>query len=204
VPVRQICKAEREIMILFGHLGLTYAAFRSFDRLTSNNKIDYRPVLVGAILPDLLDKPLITLISQDSIHSGRIFSHTLIFNLLLLIVGLLLWKFKKKPWLVTLAAASLFHLFLDSMHLYPDILLWPFTSLSQAAGPDITDIIKYAINSILDQPFGKISPDSIWKSLLRPATGIPELLGFIIIAFTAIRIISQKQLKNFIKKGRIS
>ena len=75
-------------MLLFGHLGITLAATQTFAVLWQGKKrfsesIDYRLVLLGSMLPDIIDKPLGGFIFKDALGSGRIYAHTLIFLLLL-------------------------------------------------------------------------------------------------------------------------
>jgi Predicted membrane-bound metal-dependent hydrolase (DUF457). len=176
-------------MILFGHLGLTYAITRTVDKVALKGKaeIDYRLVFIGSMLPDIIDKPIIFLLSNDSIHSGRIFAHTLLFTLLLSVIGFLVRKKASKPWLLVLAGSSLIHLILDSMWHYPDILFWP----------------SYGLSSMFKQGFNNVSLNSIYNVLSSPASGIPELCGFIIVVILAIKLLIGKQTVKFIKTGHI-
>ena len=43
---------------------------------------------IGAILPDLLDKPLGQILLAETINWGRIYAHTLIIAVILIIMGL--------------------------------------------------------------------------------------------------------------------
>ena len=52
--------------------------------------IDYRLVAAGAILPDLIDKPLGIYLLRRQLGSGRIYGHTLLFGLVLVAGGSLL------------------------------------------------------------------------------------------------------------------
>src|SRR2546428_6619257 len=61
-------------MFLLGHLGIGLGlAWLLSTR--SSVRIDYRLILVGAILPDLIDKPLAFLLSLE----GRLWAHTFLF-----------------------------------------------------------------------------------------------------------------------------
>ena len=180
---------KEHTMILFGHLGLTYAIVRSVDKISlkGRKKIDYRLVLVGSMLPDLADKPVIFLLSSNSIHSGRIFAHTLLFTLLLSIAGILVLKKYSRSWLLVLACSSFIHLLLDSMWHYPDTLFWP----------------AYGLSSIMEQEFSSVTVNSIYNVILNLSTGLPELIGFLIITFLGIRLLIKKQAVEFLRTGHI-
>lgn len=85
-------------MLLFGHLGITFAATQTFEKviLYQGKKkftelIDYRLVLLGSLLPDIIDKPLGRLILKDMLGNRRIYAHTLVFLLLLVGTGIFFW-----------------------------------------------------------------------------------------------------------------
>ena len=82
-------------------------------------------VAFGAILPDLIDKPLGHLLLNSTLDSGRIFGHTMLFLLVLALAGAVLWKVRSSRLvgMVGLGVAS--HLVLDSMWSQPVTLLWP-------------------------------------------------------------------------------
>lgn len=194
-------------MILFGHLGLTYAAAAALDKGGLNGRLkkfnsymDYRLVFVGSILPDLLDKLTIFLIGDGSIHSGRIFAHSLLFVLLIASIGLLLWKKSGKPGLLILAFGSLIHLLLDSMWLYPDTLFWPVYDILLMKSTNSSFL--QALTNIMSQDFNTVSAASLRDALLNPFVGIPELTGLIIIGYLSIRMLVKRQLMSFLKTGR--
>ncbi len=193
-------------MLLFGHLGLTYAAAAAADKgglkgklEKFNRHIDYRLVFIGAILPDLIDKLVIFLIADGSIHSGRIFAHSLLFILLLAGIGWRIWRKSRQPWLLTLAACSLIHLILDSMWLYPNTLFWPVYDLSMVQSPEG---ILTALTKITSREFNSVSVLSLTQALSNPFIGIPELIGLVISAALFIRLLVKKQLKAFLKTGK--
>jgi inner membrane protein len=101
-------------MLLFGHMGLTFGAAwalgHGYDKLQARkqplkagintlhhlaSKIDYRAVLIGSMLPDIIDKPLGLWVLHDEYGGGRSFFHTLLFALLLLLAGMI-WYRKKR------------------------------------------------------------------------------------------------------------
>lgn len=84
------------------------------------------PCIFGALLPDLIDKPLGLLVLSGSIGSGRIFSHTLLFLLLLLIAGLALSSRYRAPGLLAVAVGVASHQALDLMWEMPETWFYPF------------------------------------------------------------------------------
>lgn len=115
-------------MYLLAHLGITLLAWEALRRTLPARRAFAAPLLAvaaGALLPDLVDKPLGHLVLHWD--AGRLFAHTLLFTLVLgLAAGALL-----RPWpragslLAALAFGSGAHLLLDRMWLEPAVLLWP-------------------------------------------------------------------------------
>ena len=73
-------------------------------------QLDYRLVLIGSMLPDLIDKPLGGVILP--LGNGRIYSHTLLFLLTVLAV-------------LVLVGGTALHQILDFMWQDPQTFLWP-------------------------------------------------------------------------------
>lgn len=84
------------------------------------------PCIFGALLPDLIDKPLGLLVLSESIGSGRIFFHTLLFLLLLLIPGWALLSRHRAPALFAVAIGVASHQVLDLMWEEPKTWFYPF------------------------------------------------------------------------------
>jgi membrane-bound metal-dependent hydrolase YbcI (DUF457 family) len=83
------------------------------------------PCTVGAVLPDLIDKPLGFVIFGGVIDNGRIWCHSLLFAAIVLVSGLLLWKFRRTPVLIAAAIGILSHQLLDLMWLQPATWYYP-------------------------------------------------------------------------------
>ena len=123
-------------MLILGHLGCALAATQvgetAYKRVSSRRfnaaakLIDYRLLAVGALLPDLIDKPLSWFILPGLLDGiTRNFGHTLLFSLLLLAI----WQLgsgRRLNFLLPLAIGSALHLLLDGMFSLPTTLLWPF------------------------------------------------------------------------------
>lgn len=73
------------------------------------------PCAVGAVLPDLIDKPLGLLLFADSIGNGRIWFHTLLIFGVLAVTGLVIRRRLRSPVVLGVAAGILSHQALDLM-----------------------------------------------------------------------------------------
>jgi membrane-bound metal-dependent hydrolase YbcI (DUF457 family) len=80
---------------------------------------------LGAVLPDLVDKPLGYIVLANSVGYGRIYTHTLLFLLLTLAIGLLVfWRFRT-PIVLAAGVGAASHQILDAMWNYPRNWLYP-------------------------------------------------------------------------------
>jgi membrane-bound metal-dependent hydrolase YbcI (DUF457 family) len=94
------------------------------------------PCTIGAVLPDLIDKPLGHLILAGSIGYGRIYCHTLLFFFVMLITGLLVWHYLKSPVILALSIGIFSHGILDLLWLHLEIWFWPFMGPFPAKLPE--------------------------------------------------------------------
>ena len=103
-------------MFLLGHLGIGLG-LAWLLAWTMPAKIDYRFVLFGAILPDLIDKPLGFVLGLQT----RLWAHTFLFLFGILALSFLppLRAFR----LIGFGVAT--HLLLDMIWLQPNIVLYP-------------------------------------------------------------------------------
>ncbi len=100
-------------MMPLGHLGIPLLV----PIIGKNIRIDVRLLLIGSILPDIIDKPLGHLLLPGD--NGRIFAHTLLFALSVLLIGLVF-----RP-VLSLSIGVSFHHILDGMFLDPETSFWP-------------------------------------------------------------------------------
>ena len=106
-------------MFILGHIGFSFAALYGLKRRVKD--IDYRLLLLGSMLPDIIDKPLGLVVLKDILYNGRLVAHTLLFASL---VTLLAFGGKSMK-LKLLSMGIWLHLLFDMMFLYPRTLLWP-------------------------------------------------------------------------------
>lgn len=185
-------------MIFFGHLGLTTLAFKAYEKkysesstpvhkeLASKSLVDYRFVLIGAVLPDIIDKPIGMFFFRGTFHNSRIFAHTLLFSIILLAIGTWLHYKLKNNSVLIMGISCLIHLILDSMWLYTAILFWPLFGFR-----------------FPERPEGDWIKNDFLRLITDPSYFLPELIGFIIIAYFFIRLLKNKQVKAFLKKGKL-
>ncbi|KKH95419.1 hypothetical protein EO95_08815 [Methanosarcina sp. 1.H.T.1A.1] len=114
-------------MLLFGHLGITLGIFFGLGIFIPRLRtiIDPRYLAIGAILPDLIDKPIGEVIFASTFASGRIICHTLLFSLLLFLIGLYMYEKRRDIRGLSLTSGTFFHLFEDQMVLNPLTFFWP-------------------------------------------------------------------------------
>ncbi|HEY3361902.1 MAG TPA: metal-dependent hydrolase [Methanosarcina sp.] len=119
-------------MLFFGHIGITLGIFFGLQIFIPRLRtiIDPKYLIIGALLPDLIDKPIGMIIFASTFANGRIIAHTLLFFLSLLVVGLYIYKKKKDIRVLTLASGSFLHLMEDQMWASPITLFWPLLGWS--------------------------------------------------------------------------
>lgn len=158
-------------MLLFAHTGITLGTTKVLARGTGWRGrglpawLDYRLVLIGSMLPDLIDKPLGGVIL--SLGNGRIYAHTLVFLLVLLGAGILIWYWKGHMGGLVLAGGGAFHHLLDKMWQNPDTYFWPLYGWGFPRGDAGTWVARWL------------------AKLADPAVLIPEIIGFLILVVFA-------------------
>ncbi len=109
--------------MLFWHAGATVAFVRYAFR---DPMMDLRFLLLGALLPDLIDLP-VGIVAWDRFESVRLFAHSVLFFAAVLVVVLVFTSRgpRRKQWIL-LSVGSIAHLALDAMWAEPSTLWWPF------------------------------------------------------------------------------
>jgi len=175
-------------MLVLGHAGLTLGAAYIARRLIRGRNpggLDPRILFIGAFLPDILDKPLGMWLFRDTFGSGRIFGHSLLFNLLLLTAGLYLFRKRRELRLLTLGGAALLHLVFDRMWLDLRTLLWPALGLAFPRA-DLGDWLYRLLEALRSDP----------------GVYIPESVGGVILLWFGIGLVRRGKLREFLLKGR--
>jgi len=146
--------------------------------------VDYRLVLLGSLLPDIIDKSVWLIVGSHFSLSGRDYGHTLLFNLVLLIAGLVLFRYRKS-WLFIISLSSFMHLILDKMWNRPVALLWPL--LGPLPKEETTGWFFNMLQVIFSQP----------------EAYVPEIIGLVIVLLFAYRLVAKKRVIGFLKRGTI-
>jgi len=147
-------------------------------------RIDLRVLLIGSLLPDLIDKPIGRLVYGT--FGCRLFCHTLIFLLLIVFAGLLLFVRRRQNWLLVLGFGIFMHLVLDGMWLDTQTLLWPLQGFSF---PNVE-------RTGWEQ--------SIWHRLFTSLNVyVPELVGIAILACFAWLLVQRRRVHAFIRHGQV-
>ncbi len=189
-------------MLILGHAGITLGAATLIAGAVNNRHalkitkiswlaslshyIDIRLLLVGSLLPDIIDKPVGQYFFRETFNNGRIFSHTLLFLVVIAAVGFYLYKRHHQVWMLTLAAGTLMHLVLDKMWNAPATLFWPFMGIT-------FEKIELA---------GWVS--NIFEALLSdPAVYIPEAVGLAILLWFGLILAGRRKIGVFMKYGKV-
>lgn len=151
-----------------------------------SRRIDIRFLLFGALLPDIIDKPLGHIFFRETLSNGRTFSHTLLFIILIAIAGLFIYRHSKNSWLLATAFGASAHLVLDRMWNNPETLLWPLFGFSFEKH-DVTDYIPGIIDSLAT----------------KPGYYVPEIIGGLVLVWFAWEVLRRRRLLSFIKHGFI-
>ena len=150
------------------------------------DRTDIRLVLIGSLLPDIIDKPIGHFLFRETFSNGTIFSHTLLFLIIITIGGLYLYRSYNKSWLLALSFGTFTHLILDLMWLNPRTLLWPLYGFS---------FERIDVNSWIQHMF--------YILLNEPIVGIPEIAGAGIVIWFVWLLVHRGKLYAFIRNGQV-
>jgi len=149
-------------------------------------KIDTRLLLIGSLLPDIIDKPVGTVFFRNSLSNGRIFCHTLLFLLLITLAAIYLYRSHRKTWLLVLSFGSVTHLICDQMWLTPQTLLWPLYGWTFQKH-DLTNWVQ----------------NILYALYTNPAVYMPELVGAVMLIWFVLVLLCRRKLYAFINNGQV-
>jgi len=165
-------------MFLLGHLGLGLGlAWLATRKRTVD--VDWRFLLLGTILPDLIDKPLGVVLDLEP----RLWAHTLVFASVLCALSLaphlrsLLW----------LAVGILTHFLFDAIWSQPWVILWPAYGWAFPPGGPTLEGYLYTL-------------------LHDPVVQAGEIIGAAVLVLFARAhgIVSWSALRAFLRNGRVA
>lgn len=128
------------------HVGMTVLIARYVFR---DPAMDLRWVVLGSVLPDLIDKPIAAILFHETFHTHRVYGHALVFPVALMVAGLLLTRrgstARKAAFGVVIGVFV--HLVLDGAWTSPEGFLWPFFgwSFPPVAGSDLPTLLRHML-----------------------------------------------------------
>jgi inner membrane protein len=144
--------------------------------------MDLRLLIIGSLLPDIIDKP----IGMFLFGNGRVFTHSLLVTLLLLITGGYLYLNHKQTGVLAIAIGTFTHLILDQIWLTPQTLFWPSLGWKFPIGVR-TNYLPTWISALSRNP----------EIYISEAIGMVIVLGFIWI------LIREQKFISFIRNGKL-
>jgi inner membrane protein len=151
--------------------------------------LDLRFVIIGSLLPDIIDKPIGHYFFYDVYGNGYLYGHTLLFVLLLAAAGYAAYLISQKSFLLWLAFGSMAHLILDFIFFKRRVFLWPLYGFAFPRGTS--------------PPFGEWLLGLVTQLFHRPWAAAPEVLGAIITIGFFWLLWNQKRLRSFVLKGQV-
>lgn len=129
--------------MIFWHLGMTVLIVRYVYR---DPGMDLRWVLAGSILPDVIDKPIGSILFHDTFQTHRLFSHSVLFPIVGLLVVVLVTSrgSSLRKSLIALVIGALIHLVLDAAWADVEAFWWPlfgldFPHVANSAFPQLVE-----------------------------------------------------------------
>ena len=157
------------------------------------NRIDIRILLIGSLLPDIVDKAVGYFFFRDTFSNGQIFCHTLLFLIVITLGGLYLYWSRHRTWLLTLSFGTFTHLILDGMWLTPQTLLWPLYGFSfeKLGFIDWMLILVYIFEGLMSY-----NPEYV-------GVAVVEFVGVVIVVWFVWFLVRRRRLYTFIRNGRV-
>ena len=188
IPIRENKPREGHQHLSQSPQGQGVSPSRGLSWLTSfGRRIDIRILLVGSLLPDIIDKPVGQFLLRNILNNGRLFCHTLLFLIIITLIGVYLYRTRHRNWLLVLSAGTFAHLIFDEMWLTPETLFWPLYGFAFERGEDLTYWLQ-----------------GVWYGLFnRPELYIPELIGAMILVWFTAALVRRRRVYSFLTSGQV-
>ena len=171
--------------MLLWHLGTTTLIARYVFR---DPGMDLRWLAVGALLPDIVDKPIGSILWNDVFHTHRVFGHALIVPVIALMVVMAVTRrgsMARRAGIVVVLGWFI-HLVLDGVWASPEGFLWPF--------------FGFDFPPIAGSDFGTLVADM----LSNPLVWVGEVVGAAYLVYLwRTRLSEPGALRRFAGDGRI-
>ena len=172
--------------MIFWHVGGTVFLARWVFR---DPEMDLRVLVLGAMLPDLIDKPIGSILFTSYYGTGRLYAHTLLFAAVVMTVVMISTRRgsrARKRWMA-LPIGVLIHLLLD-MPIDAATLWWPVLGLEfpPFAEGALVDLVAYLLKSP-------------WV-LVQEAVG----LAYLVALYRRARLGEPEQRRQLLETGTLS
>lgn len=171
--------------MLFWHLGGTLWLFRWIFK---DPKVDVRFLFLGALLPDLIDMPIGTLIFESRFATGELWFHSLTLASVYMVVVLTTTRRgRRRRAFMAVGVGWLLHLLLDAMWVNQESFGWPFFGLEIPMG---------------ESPYWPLAWD---RALSDPWRWVKEAvgLGYLIWLWLALGLGQRERRQNVYETGRL-
>lgn len=158
-----------------------------FRWIFKDPKVDIRFLLLGAVLPDLIDLPLGTAI-VSRYASGELWAHSLAIATLYMVVVLLATRRgRRRRAFMAVGVAWLFHLLLDGMWTDPEVFFWPFFGWDLPVG---------------QAPYWELAWD---RALSDPWRWVQEIVGlaYLVWLWIAVGLTRPERRRELMTTGRL-
>ncbi len=113
--------------------------------------MDLRWVLAGSLLPDLIDKPIASILFHDTFRTDRIVAHAVVFPVVLMFIVMAATSrgTSLRRGLISLVIGVFVHLILDGAWTSPEAFFWPLFGLDfpPVAGSDFATLLGDMLES---------------------------------------------------------
>lgn len=154
-------------MMIFCHLFTAILLGWTVARVM-NERAVFLPIVIGGILPDVLDKPIGHLLLSGVVDYGRIFTHGILAFLLPMMIAGVIGRRDYRLALLGMGVGILLHQALDLMWLEPISWLFPF--LGPYELHHMPDFFEVAL-------WNEVRSPSEWLFLLLSISSLNLLLG---------------------------
>lgn len=149
-------------------------------------KVDVRMLALGAILPNLVDKPIGTLLWADYFGADRLIGHSLLFPTTIMIGALVVTRRgRRRRAIMAVAIGAMLHLLLDGMWTSATTFFWPF--FGWAFEPGLPDYWGH-----LGEVFTPIA-------LLKEALG----LAYLVYLYRTLNLSDRNTRQDMLTTGRL-
>jgi membrane-bound metal-dependent hydrolase YbcI (DUF457 family) len=162
-------------------MGIIIGFLVLFKKTELLHQLDFRLIILIALIPDIIDKIIGNVILKESLNNGRLFSHTFAF---LIIFSIIFYFLVKSKWWIY-SIALIMHQLLDLMFIEYETWFWPIFGWEFK--------IKYL---------------NVWEKWLEalisdPYVIIGEISGLIIILIIVVqfKLFNKNNIIKFLKTG---